>query len=1006
MFPNYSLSRLSILCLFLLIFIAQASFAQGSVTIKGRIFDQSTKEGLPGANIQVKGTSIGAASDLDGIFMIHNVPSGGQTIVVSYIGYQSETIVMDLPSSGTVRQDFGLESTYVEGEVIIVTAQAQGQIQAINQQLASDKIASIVSETRMQELPDFNAAQAISRLPGVSTTQSSGEANKVVIRGLAPQYNSIEVEGIRLSSTGSTTIGVSSQPDVNSRFVDNDRSVDLSLVSPYMIKTISVYKSLTPDLNANSIGGTVNMELREAPSELHADLLFQSGFTDKSNTYGNYRGVASVSRRFFQDRLGVYFLGNLEKYDRDADNMEAQYGIVSSQLELGETYLPVRVNNVGLVRHKETRKRFGGNLILDYRLPSGSIKSINMFTRLESDFQDYRTLYNYNSRVLDFTYRGGTNTIDLTMNSLNFDYDFGIMIMNLKAAYTTSSNDLPEEPRFRFRQTGGTGGAVEPNTIPDSLKNNVTWYGDTAMYLGSMNLFSTKYRENNQVYNANFKFPFSLGPSFFSGYLKIGGEYRRSKHTNDQSTPYADLSTGDPYQDSMLVDLQDQFGVLYDPAVGKFVASDFRGDPELTKIFLEDQFGTFFWACDPTIPIEMAKYLNRSPQWRGRNAPGETGGWFNGLYQTLANDYNYVEQYYAGYLMAELNYLSFMVVGGVRYEKQTGAYTAYNMVDNRNPDNQPYWEVTSHPKNEFWLPMAQVRYKPLDWFDVRYAYTQTLARPDYHQLSPKFSMDYSLENVWAGNPKLRPAHAFNHDLVFSFHSNKLGLFSVGGFYKTIKDFTFYTQYQLHETMPPGLDSLGSFEPRPRDNARLYTYINSPYDSYVKGIELDFQTRFWYTPFPLNGVVFGINFTYVESEATYPWRDNRTIPNPDFPPPPRFLTFTLDSSRTGRLINQPNRIMNSYIGYDYRGFSGRVSFVFQENSVNNVGAFAEQDGFTKDFFRIDISARQQLPWPGLEIYLDIFNVNSELYESAQRSISGFNNVQNYGLTANLGIRYRL
>jgi len=1001
---NYSISRLLMLCLFLLMFISQASFAQGTVTIKGTVFDEAMGVGLPGANIEVKGTGVGAASDLDGVFIMRSVPSGKQTLVVSYIGYQSQTLEMDLPESGTVEHHFKLQATSVEGEAVVVTAQAQGQLEAINQQLASDKISNIVSETRIQELPDFNAAQAISRLPGVSTTQSSGEANKVVIRGLAPQYNAVEVEGIRMASTGSTTIGVSSQTDVVSRFIDNDRSVDLSMVSPYMIKTISVYKSLTPDLNANAIGGTVNMALREAPSELHYDLLFQGGYTKKSDTYGNYRGVASVSKRFLNDQLGVYFLGNIEKYDRDADNMSSQYAIASSQLPENEVYLPVRVRNVGLVRHLETRKRYGGNLILDYRLPSGSIKSINMFTRLDSDKQDFRTLYNYDARLVDFSYRGGENTIDLTLNSLDFEYDLGKILMNLKFAYTTSRNDLPEEPYFAFRQTGGTGGAVPNNVTPDSLGKRVEWYGDSLAYLFNLNLFSTKYKQNTQSYIAHFKLPFSFLSSA-AGYLKFGGEYKYDKHTNDQSTPYATINTGGNFQDSMMADLVRQFGVPYDSTVGKFAGSSFPGDPDLLTPFLDDQFGSFYWTMDPTIPIEYARYLARSPQWSGRAGAAETGGWFNGLYQTLANDYTYNEKYYAAYLMAELKFRNLMAVGGIRYEKVKGEYTAYNMIDSRNPEAQTYFVAKAEPENEFWLPMVQVKYQPFKWGDVRYAYTQTLARPDYHQLSPKFSMSYDSRNVWSGNPNLRPAHAFNHDVIFSFHTNKLGLFSVGGFYKTIKDFTFYTQYQLHETMPPGLDSLGSFQPRPQDNATLYTYMNTPYDSYVKGVELDFQSRFWYMPFPLNGVVFGINFTYAESEATYPWRDNRSIPNPDFPPPPRFIVFTLDSARTGRLLDQPKRILNSYIGYDFKGFSTRVSFVFQENAVNNVGAFAEQDGFTRDYFRVDVSARQLLPMPGFEIYLDMFNVNNELNESAQISIGGFNNIQNYGLTANVGIRYR-
>jgi hypothetical protein len=264
-------------------------------------------------------------------------------------------------------------------------------------------------------------------------------------------------------------------------------------------------------------------------------------------------------------------------------------------------------------------------------------------------------------------------------------------------------------------------------------------------------------------------------------------------------------------------------------------------------------------------------------------------------------------------------------------------------------------------------------------------------------------MNYNLTNVWAGNPNLKPAHAFNHDVIVSFHSNELGLLSIGGFYKTINDFTYYTQYRLHATAPPGLDSLGSFTPRPQEGATLYTYVNSEHPAVVKGIEIDFQTRFWYLPFPLSGIILGLNYTHIISDAVYPWRDDVSRPNPT--PPPRFLVNVLDSTRDGRLINQPNDIVNAVIGYDFEGFSARVSFVFQGNAVSYVGAFTEQDGFTRDYFRIDGSVRQRLPWHGLELFMDLSNLNSETNVSAQQSIGGFTNEQNYGFTGSLGVRYR-
>jgi TonB-dependent receptor len=346
-----------------------------------------------------------------------------------------------------------------------------------------------------------------------------------------------------------------------------------------------------------------------------------------------------------------------------------------------------------------------------------------------------------------------------------------------------------------------------------------------------------------------------------------------------------------------------------------------------------------------------------------------------------------------------------MVVGGARYEKEAGIYDAYVLMDGRDTRSQKFFPVTVFPENEFWLPMVQAKYKVADWFDIRASYTQTLARPDYSQLKPSYTIGYGQGTVRAGNPNLKTAQAYNHDLVLTFNSNELGLFSISGFYKEIKDFTYATQYSLYDTANAGVFTTRDFNiggTAPNKGATLFTFINTPYMAYVRGVEFDLQTRFWYLPAPLNGILLGINYTRISSEATYPWRNARTT----ITGPRQSVTAVFDSSRTGRLIDQPNDIVNAWIGYDYKDFSARISFLFQGNSVSNVGNFAEQDGYTRDYRRIDASVKQMLPWLGIELFLDLSNINNENNTSAQQSIGGFTSEQNYGLTANLGIRYRL
>jgi TonB-dependent receptor len=1001
---RHSFANLIFVVGIILLFAAQTVLAGG--VLKGKVFDKDNKDALPGANVTIRGTSLGASTDLNGVYTIPNVPPGTYTLQVSYIGYRSVTLEVKVPTDGTVTQDFYLTPVAIQGQEFVVTAQAVGQMQAINQQLASDKIVSIVSEAKIQELPDFNAAQAISRLPGVSTLQSSGEANKIVIRGLAPKFNQITIGGISLASTGSTQIGVTSQGGTAGS-ISNDRSVDLSMMSPYMIKSISVFKSLTPDMNANSIGGTVNMELREAPSELHSDILFQSGYTQKSNQYGNYRAVGSVSKRFFDDGLGVYLLGNIEQYDRDADNMNAGYEITSDQPG-SNGYLPVRVNNVQLNRHLETRKRFGGNLILDYLLPSGSLKLVNMFSRLSSDYRDYRTIYNYSSLTSDllFRYQEGKNNVDLAMNSLNFTYDFGFMSIDLKAANNYSRNNLPEAPQSEFYQTRGVSTAT-PNTIPEDLTNLIRYGGPSTTYLNTLTMFSSSYKENGQAYKADFKIPVRLG-SQLTGYFKFGGDFNNTKHENSQRTPYATIAGTNTIALAISNGIRTLHPELtYNSGLSLFPATSFTStDSDLLKSFLGDRFGGMLWVNDASLLSEIIKYVAGNPDYSSFNAPAtQPGGWYSGYYQTLPNTYQYTEKYYAGYLMSELNYGDLMVVGGMRYEKDKGVYDAYVLMDGRDDRSQRFFIVNAKPENEFWLPMVQAKYLVSDWFDVRAAYTQTLARPDFHQLSPSYTISYGQGTVRSGNPNLKTAHAYNHDLILTFHTNELGLLSIGGFYKEIKDFTYSTQYSLYTTAPPGVATINDFSiggTSPVKGATLFSYMNTPYIAYVRGVELDFQTRFWYLPAPLNGVLLGINYTRISSNATYPWRNARTT----IIGPRQTITEVFDSTRVGRLINQPNDIVNAYVGYDYKDFSGRLSFVFQGNSVSNVGNFSEQDGFTRDYFRVDASVRQILPWFGLELYLDVSNLNNRNNTSAQQSIGGFTNEQNYGLTGNLGLRYRL
>jgi TonB-dependent receptor len=276
--------------------------------------------------------------------------------------------------------------------------------------------------------------------------------------------------------------------------------------------------------------------------------------------------------------------------------------------------------------------------------------------------------------------------------------------------------------------------------------------------------------------------------------------------------------------------------------------------------------------------------------------------------------------------MAELNFGRMLkIIPGVRYEHNQTSYTGIrgDGTASRGFDFYVHKDTTTVRKNDFWLLMLHVRLKPLNWFDVRFAYTNTLSRPSYNQIIPAW--DIRLNSVAWKNFQLKPSHSSNFDLYFSAYANKIGLLTVGGFYKQIDDLIFGTGRRA--ILDPSEYGLPDTE---RGKA-ISTQINNKFTVDLWGIETDWQTHFWYLPGILSGLVLNANYTHIFSEAQYP----RTIIVTQYLNEPPWITQTnIDTSYANRLINQPDDIVNLSIGYDFKGFSARLSMLFQSNIFNS------------------------------------------------------------------------
>lgn len=235
--------------IFPLLFLILSNELFAQATIQGVVLDSITKAPMVGGIVHLRGTALGANVDREGNYRITGVPAGTYSVRVSYIGYKNKELSVTVPqgSKEIIKLNVLLSPDAVEGETIIVYGQQRGQQVAINQQISANTMVNVVSEEKIQELPDVNAAEVIGRMPGVSVQRSGGEANKIVLRGLSDKFGAITIDGVRIATTDA-----------------NSRGVDLSTISQGSLAGIELYKALTPDKDADAIAGTVNLVTRKS----------------------------------------------------------------------------------------------------------------------------------------------------------------------------------------------------------------------------------------------------------------------------------------------------------------------------------------------------------------------------------------------------------------------------------------------------------------------------------------------------------------------------------------------------------------------------------------------------------------------------------------------------------------------------------------------------------------------------------------------------------------------
>lgn len=976
--------------IFLLLFVLGFNIAiqaQESGKIIGTVSDKLSGDPLPGANVLLEGTSLGAASTLEGGYIIRQVAPGDYNMVVKYIGYKETKIPVTVESGKTVQVNVELEYVTIEGEEVLVTSQASGQIEAINQQLSSNTIKNVVSSEQIQEIPDVNVAESVARLPGISLIRSSGEGQKVTIRGLSPQYNVMMVNGVRMQSTDR-----------------DDRSVDLNSIAPEILSGIEVTKALTADMDADAVGGTVNLKIGKAQQEFYK-FSAQGGYAslDNTNPYGNYRFSGLLSNRYFEDKLGVQLSGYIDKYNRNSDELTATYVTDEEEITVGGL-IPVYLERVEIYDKVTDRQRVGGNLVFDYQFSNGSL-ILNSF--ISSLNQDQIEQQNYFTPGLDWrgyaVDREFTNTV--YSSAFQGEFEFFNIGTDFSLSYSGTKQNNPGDLRMDIRP--GSGGTVGlSSTVPDlktlspsTFLNSVTVLTANKISTGT----STLIRDVNEsalsaVLNFNIPFAFS---DFLSGNFKLGGKYIHNTRDNDETQLGVDTDRSGPAGpfNDLLKTVWPELGIASDAT---FLAAGLFNDPNYdVGNFLSGNEGISGNIFYNLVSIEKIHHMEELATQYGYYKPSPL--------ESSQYDYNYTRNFGAFYASAEVKLGKYVsLFPGIRYEKYDYDYTADSTkVFNRNTTTDPneyyYDNATIHwdsTKSENWFPQIQLRVKPTDWLDVRLASTRSIIYPDYRAVSPYLFVDTypTIPVLRLGNPYLKPALTQNYDIYVSVYENSIGLFTAGFFYKEIDDLIVPIEYFTNNS---ALIHYRYILPKAGSKTEVHTWTNLDKTSYVRGIELNWQTHFWYLPSFLSGFVLNINYTHIKSVTYYPYYYTKRTGTP-----PIFTFTQVDTLRTGKLIDQPNDIMNVTLGYDVGGFSARLTFSYTDNVLRLADpTYEELDSYTAAYYRWDFTAYQNLPWvDGLQLFLNLTNIGNRPDREYTSVLEKLSSVQYYGRAADLGIRY--
>lgn len=288
-----------------LLLLSALTFAQNSV-VQGTVLDFDNFP-MPGAVVVANEGEQTTVTDDLGNFTLTGLNKGEVALTISSLGYQDVVKSIELTDGHVSTVLIQLtEATNELSEVIVTGNYLRNQAKALAQQRQNTGVTNVVNADQIGRTPDANIGDALKRISGITIQNDQGEARDIIIRGLAPQLNSVMVNGERMPSAEG-----------------DNRQVQLDLIPSDMIQTVVVNKAVTADMDADAIGGAVNLVTRQAPQRQRFSLTGGSGYNLLSQK-PIWTGAAIYGDRFLNNKLGAVLSVSVNDHDFGSDNAEME----------------------------------------------------------------------------------------------------------------------------------------------------------------------------------------------------------------------------------------------------------------------------------------------------------------------------------------------------------------------------------------------------------------------------------------------------------------------------------------------------------------------------------------------------------------------------------------------------------------------------------------------------------------------------------------------------------